>query len=215
MAEPPLLTSFSEDEFLIFEDNTCHLGIEADRGMTLSPSVLLLTNRHVTIFTQSPRPDSTFVSLSDITSVYEEDLYDCHVLTFLCTGSRTIHVFMPVESVQTTFCKLLSNLRDAFNEDVSSLDSLSLSSRSIVLGSRDLSDFYAQIQDSQTIVADPIPVHDFFTPEFARLIASVVEASELLFLFFRFVICICFENILLGIAVWDLLLRRGCGICGF
>jgi hypothetical protein len=41
------LASSSSDEFLLLEDHTCHLGIESDNRMAISPSTLLLIHRDV------------------------------------------------------------------------------------------------------------------------------------------------------------------------
>jgi hypothetical protein len=98
--------------------------------------------------------------------VYEEDLYDCHIFTLLCTGPRAIHVLLLVESTQVAFSKLLANLLSAFNENISFADSLFLCYCTIVLHNRDLSDFYAQIEHSETILPDLMPDYAFFTPKF-------------------------------------------------
>jgi hypothetical protein len=182
MSTPPLLASFAPGEFLIFEDSTCHLGTESDREMSISPSTLILTNRNFVIFTQSPGPEISFIPLSDIASIYEETLYDCQVLTLRCESLRRVHIFMPIERTQAAFSKLLSDLTCALKRDRYSGDSLALSYRTIFLRSRDLADFYSQVEASQTILANPMPIHEFFTPQLAMLIASVFETSELLFL---------------------------------
>jgi hypothetical protein len=178
---PPLFASFACDEFLIYQDNTCHLGTEGDGQMTLSPATFLLTNRHAIIFTQAPRPESVTALVSDITSVYEETLYDCHVLTILCAGPHPLHVFMPIESSQSAFCRMLTNLVSAFKEDRNSGDSLALSFRALFLRTLDLPEFYRQVEHAGQVRSDSF-LHEFFTPPLARLIASIIETSELLLL---------------------------------
>jgi hypothetical protein len=179
----PLLRSLAMDEFVVLQDNMCHLGTEADRQMTLTPAMLVLTNRHAVISAQSPQSERAFIRLSDITSLYEETLYDCHVLTIKLTGLQSVHVFMPIESTQTCFFRLVSNLITAFSQDQYAGDSVALSYRSIFLQSRTLPEFYQlAFENSDRILTDPIPLHEFFTPQVTSFIANLFETSALLFL---------------------------------
>ena len=190
------VTFLASDEFIILQDDTCHLVLGSGLQISFAPSLLYLTNRQIYVRTSIGKPEIGCIFLNDITNFEQKDVNGTNVLVITGkTSSQILRIsFISIDDHQLIFADILSKLLASTEQSPAVCDALSLSLQRKVKEAPSLQEFYASfLSIKDTLTETPtastpqnttIEILTNMTPTSLKLIDVVddtITRSEILF----------------------------------
>ncbi|OHT02072.1 hypothetical protein TRFO_07245 [Tritrichomonas foetus] len=185
---PPLkaLPPLSTGEFIIIQDDSCHLVTGSESQVTLTPSNLFLTNLKLIIEPIFDSVEPCAIPLSSITNCNQKDINDCPILNISYSPNGLIRIFIPDNDQQIVVARLLARLCAASEIGQADCDKISKAIHNQILNFGSLQKFYKAYKDLKIdfdrestktellTKINPAPV-DFFD-----VLSNIIQTSELL-----------------------------------
>ena len=156
----------ASDEFIILQDDTCHLVLGSGLQISFTPSLLYLTNRQICVKTSIGKPEVGSIFLNDIKNFEQKDVNGTNVLVITGkTSSQILRIsFISNDNNQLIFADILSKILASTEQSQDACDALSLSLQRRVKEAKSLQDFYSSFLSIKDNITET-PTSSTSTPQ--------------------------------------------------
>ena len=153
------MDSLSPEEFIILQDDMCHIVSETNNQIAILPSTLFLTNKKLLVKTIYDKVNTHFINIADIDSFEQTEVNDCNVLKMIGRDPKnTLGIFFTDPDHQKTFAELLSKLLETQQIGQAQFDALALGIQRRVRECGDVNKFYVEYHTiKDNIINEPPP----------------------------------------------------------